>query len=102
MNLVLFDNALEHLTRIHRSATHAVNLIHHHRIHAVSQAYMYSFLRLYIHVHVVVDSCKPDTIGTALSVLNSEVSSFQGLLSAHIRHLGLSCLWRCPHFRGPV
>ena len=37
------------------------------------------------------------------SVLNSEVSSFQGLLNTQIRHLGLtklSCLWRCPQFRG--
>ena len=31
---------------------------------------------------------KPDTIGTDESVLNSEVSSFQGLLSTQIRRLG--------------
>ena len=37
-------------------------------------------------------------LGQIKSVLNSEVSSFQGLLSTQMRHLGLtkvSCLWRC-------
>ena len=35
--------------------------------------------------------------------LNREVSSFQGLLSTQMMYLGLrkvSCLWRCPQFRG--
>ena len=36
------------------------------------------------------------------NVLNSEVSSFQRLLSTQMQHLEqiMSCLWRCPQFKG--
>ena len=45
----------------------------------------------------------PDTIGPEESVLIREVSSFQGLKSTQTWHLGrkkVSCLERCPYFRG--
>ena len=41
--------------------------------------------------------------GWGQSVLNSEVSSFQRLLSTqmwHLRQIKVSCLLRCPEFRG--
>ena len=44
-----------------------------------------------------------DTIGSAESVLISEVSLFQGLKSTQTRSFGrknVSCLERCPYFRG--
>ena len=45
----------------------------------------------------------PDTIGPEESVLIREVSLFQGLKSTQTWYLGrkkVSCLRRCPYFRG--
>ena len=54
----------------------------------------------YMHEVIQWNPSKPDTIGTDQSVLNIEVSSFQGLLR-QMSTEKVSCLWRCPQFRGP-
>ena len=60
-------------------------------------------------VHVMLCMQKePIPNGEVITVVtkhhsNSEVSSFQGLLSTQITHLKqakVSCVLRCPHFRG--
>ena len=57
-------------------------------------------IRMYLYAHYCTYQGIGDDITTTESVLNSEVSSFQGLLSVareQMRHLGLT---KCPVYGG--